>query len=328
MTSLFLTSLAFWWIGISPIQTHLPTPATPEHSKTQTCVQCSVKEVGPDNSTRRQHKVHHAFIIVTNTYSAGQASSRPGLPQKDVFGSRINEFEPLIKTRHPKELTAKGSESTLFAQEAPEDAQQEYRIGLKLMKQGKRELAIQSMNQALEIYPQYFQALEALGALQLSLGQANSATQTLIRATKVNPRSDRCFYYLGIAHLTLRRIEPGIKSLEQAASLNPSNAHTHLALGYALIKLGQLRQAEDHLNLSYRLGGDNDIESQLYLANLFERQGRYTEAAAALNTFINHAPPKTDKKAFRQMAEELRDKSNQKANPKATHNPASSASQH
>lgn len=130
------------------------------------------------------------------------------------------EFETLTHARTTTPSRA-SSTGTLFAQAIPKEAEAQYKKATELLKKEKNVEAIQVLHQALDLYPDYFLALQALGVVYVREGQFEAALKTLSHAIQVNPKSDVSFLSIGIAQLNLNRMEESIQSLRQSTALNP-----------------------------------------------------------------------------------------------------------
>jgi Tfp pilus assembly protein PilF len=217
-------------------------------------------------------------------------------------------FDTLPKAR-PGAPQGSSPPGILFAQEVPKEAQAQYDKARGLLKRENFDAGIQALDRALDIFPDYFLALQALGVVHIRQYHFEMALKTLAHAIEVNPKADISLVSMGIAQLNLGRVEECVRSLRQATTVNPRLPNAYLILGYALIRSGHPNEAEDPLQLAYRLGGDRVIESQLYLANAYEKNGRYHDAANALHLYLKHAPKGTHKQEIETMIAMLETKS-------------------
>ena len=229
----------------------------------------------------------------------GVANSKP---------PRMIEFETQTKLR-TSEPTTKSLTGTLFVQNVPKEAEAEYKKAMELIKRDQTDDAVEALNRALGIFPDYFLALQAMGAVHVEETHYETALKFLTHAIEINPNADISFLSMGIAQLNLNRIGDCIGSLRQSARLNPNSASAHLVLGYALIKNGQSAEAEGPLQTAYKLGGAGAVESQLYLATAYEKQRKFQEAADALHLYLKHAPKGTDRQKIHTIMETLRTRS-------------------
>jgi predicted Zn-dependent protease len=239
--------------------------------------------------------------------TVAQASRRGRLTPLGVADQRPSpgiDYDTLPKTQ-PSTTQHAPYTGTLFVQNVPKEAQAQYNKAVGLLKREDNDAAVQTLHRALEIFPDYFLALQAFGAISVRRSQFEIALKALSHAVEINPKADLSFLSMGIAQLNLGRIEESIRSLRQSTALNPSSPNAFLILGSALIQSGRLNEAEESLQRAYRIGGGRAIESQLYLANAYERSGRPHDAVNALQLYLKHAPKGTDKQKIKIMIEKL-----------------------
>ena len=99
-----------------------------------------------------------------------------------------------------------GATTPVFAQDVPKSAAKEYEKATKELKNGKSEQAVVAFKKALELFPDYFDALEAIGIEYVKIGSYDEAIPLLLRATQINKRSPRAMYGLGVVYLKLHQL--------------------------------------------------------------------------------------------------------------------------
>lgn len=84
---------------------------------------------------------------------------------------------------------------------------------------------------ALQVRPDYFQAMINLGRLRIVVKNLDGAIQILERAVKLQPNSPEANYFLGEAYLQAKLGSKGVTYLNEAIRLDPSGmAEAHLRL--------------------------------------------------------------------------------------------------
>ncbi len=212
----------------------------------------------------------------------------------------------VLKLKSNKQPEA-GAE-TIFVQNVPENARAFYERGAKSFREGQAEAGIAALKQALELFPDYFQALELLGKEQVKAGLYEEGLVTLLHAVKVNPRAAASYYALGVVYLKLGQLEPAIESLKKAASFNQTNANTHMMLGIAFRQRKQLAEAETAFKKALQLGGTSAAEAHFYLAGIYEKQQRFAAAAAELEVYLKEEKEVKDPDSIREMIRSLKEK--------------------
>ena len=80
-----------------------------------------------------------------------------------------------------------------FRQDVPPAAKQALDAGIKLAEEGKTEAAVESMQNAIKIFPKYFEAHLQLGNTFLKVNQFNEAIAELDLAREINPNDVMAF---------------------------------------------------------------------------------------------------------------------------------------
>jgi tetratricopeptide (TPR) repeat protein len=201
----------------------------------------------------------------------------------------------------------------VFAQDVPKPALKEYEKATKELKHGKSDQAVTALKKAVELFPDYYDALEALGIEYVKQGQYDEAIPLLTRAVQINKRSARCLYGLGVAHLKLNRLPEAVEGLEKSAQLEPANANTQMMLGLAYGTGGAFAKSEAALKKALQVGGSAAAEAHFYLAGLYNKQEKYGDARQELEAYLKDAKNLKDPAQIKAMIENLKQKETLKA---------------
>lgn len=221
-------------------------------------------------------------------------------------GSENYPLDIVLKFKPNKSLEARAE--TIFVQNVPENARAFYERGAKSFREGQAETGMAALKQALELFPDYFQALELLGKEQIKAGFYEEGLPTLLHAVNINPRAAASHYALGVAYLKLGQLESAIESLKKAASFNQTNANTQMMLGIAFRQRKQLAEAETAFKKALQLGGSSAAEAHFYLAGIYEKQQRFAAAATELEIYLKEGKEVQDPDSIREMIRSLREK--------------------
>jgi tetratricopeptide (TPR) repeat protein len=198
---------------------------------------------------------------------------------------------------------------TVFVQEVPKEAQQHYEEALASLRRKEEKAGFESLKRALEVFPDYFLALDRLGTEYVVRGYYHSAHVLLTKAVGVNPRSFSSTFGLGMTQYKLDLINEAVESLRAAASLYNKSVNATMWLGIALKKAGKLAQAEEALLRAREMSKGKAAQVHWQLARIYSEQKRYTEAADALELFLKHQPEARDAEKIRELIKQLRVKS-------------------
>ena len=195
-----------------------------------------------------------------------------------------------------------------FAQEVPKAARTEMEHGARDLKSNKIEPAIASLKKALEIFPDYFDALELLGVEYVKGGQSEAALPLLTRATDINKRAPKSAYALGVAYLKLNRLPEAIVWLEKSAVMDAANPNTHMMLGLAYGNSGAADKSEAALKKALQVAGPAAAEAHYYLTGLYNKQERYREAWKELELYLREAKNVKEPAQVKAMIAKLKEK--------------------
>ena len=222
---------------------------------------------------------------------------------------------------HPVDITLRrrktadlAAPAVVFSQVIPPPAREEFSRGLSsLNKDGAA--GVESLKKAIEIFPEYFDALELLGTQYAKQGQFQDAAPILVRALAVNDKATTSMYWLGFSYLKLNRFNESIEWLQNASTLDSTNPNVFMALGLAYGHNNSLDEAESALKTAYKLGGAGAADSHLYLAGLYNKRERYGEAWRELELYLKEAKGLKDTAQIKEMISKLKTKEKDKGKP-------------
>ncbi|HYK91633.1 MAG TPA: tetratricopeptide repeat protein [Acidobacteriota bacterium] len=207
--------------------------------------------------------------------------------------------------------TVAGTGTSVFHQRVPDEARQAYAQGLMSLQRDDFEAAEKSLKRAIQLFPDYYDALDRLGGAYTQRGNCQEAVTLLQHAKEVNKNAWHAYYTLGAALTQLNRREEGIAALKRAVELNPQSPNTNMRLGLELAKNAQThKDAIQALVRASRLAGKELPDAYFFLASLYTKEQRYAEAVGALEAYLA-AVPKVDpsqKEQYRKAIEQLRTK--------------------
>jgi protein O-GlcNAc transferase len=143
---------------------------------------------------------------------------------------------------------------------------------------------------AVELFPEYVQALAERGDLLVVAGKLSEAAEDFARALKVNPRYAAALRGAGYCKLEKREFEESAKYLEQATAAQPADANAYLLLGIAYLELDRREQAEAALLKALGFNTERELRAHIHLGNLYARGGRYRDAADQLRKYLDAKP--------------------------------------
>jgi len=221
------------------------------------------------------------------------------------------------QNRH-NELGSPSSSVSRFDMKAPAAARREYDKGLKLLMQKNEKSALPHLAKAIEIYPDFVSAHNALGSAYLDLGQNEEARNEFARVVSLDDHLPRAHWNLGRAELALRQYSAAVGSIQKASAIEPLNLNVRLALAYA-----------QFLNQDY--GGTIATAQELHTrkhqgaamvhylaAAAWQAQNRYSDSVNELQSFLDEDPTSPAADLVRQTMKQMQDKEHQAATPAVT----------
>src|ERR1051325_3209473 len=173
-------------------------------------------------------------------------TKRVELARPHGFGAAYEELDFVLAINTNTSNTAKPG--VVFVQEVPDAARKQYEKGSELLgKSNKRSEAFAALKSAIELFPQYFDALELLGTEQVKDGQYDAAIPVLTKALEINSRAYASCLALGVAQYNVKQLQPAIESFRRAVLLNEKSINANLWLGIALRQTSRPDEAEAYL---------------------------------------------------------------------------------
>ncbi len=203
-----------------------------------------------------------------------------------------------------------------FAQPVPGPAREAYDKASKSLEKNDAAAAVKELKNALDAFPDYFDALEALGMELVRQRDFPAALPVLRHAVQVNDKAWRSHYALGVALVESQQRAEGLSELRRSIEINPDSLNTHMRLGLELGKDPNTQgDGIKELEKVKSLAGKNvPADTYFYLASLYSKQKQYKEAADALESYLAAVPQadEAQKAQYRKAIQQLREKAKSK----------------
>lgn len=134
----------------------------------------------------------------------------------------------------------------LFAQEGKIDpkAKEWYERGVKANSDGKLNVAIKYLKKAIEIYPDYEDALFKLGYVYEKQKEYNESLKYYEKVIKLNPGAWDAWYSIGIVYAKMEKYKKALPYMKKAYEMKPDNANVVDAYARLHRYLGQNKKAD------------------------------------------------------------------------------------
>ncbi len=229
----------------------------------------------------------------------------------EVFGNfaRTYMVQIYLREKRPDQPQTKDKLlSVADIQEVPKNARKLYDKGLKLARENKPQEAASPLQEALQAFPTYLNALNKLGEQHLRLEQPAEAQALFERAIALSEKFALPHINLGILLFNLKRMPEAIKELETGNNLDDSFPMGHLHLGLALMNAepADYERAEKEFNRTLQIAGKEVPQAHLHLFNLYTRRKEYQKALGQLDEFLKAAPNAPEAASVRQKRDALK----------------------
>jgi tetratricopeptide (TPR) repeat protein len=197
-----------------------------------------------------------------------------------------------------------GIVDAVFVQDVPADAKKLYETAVKNIR-GNRNEGFDEIDEALKIYPDYFDALNFAGKEYVQRKEYQKSLAYLIHSIDVNQRSYSSFYALAYACYQLNHRPEATEAARGATMLQPDSVNAQLLYGTLLRLNGDYEKAEKALLHAKNLN-KSVPEIHWQLALLFNKLGRNNEAIVELEAYLKDAPNAQNKKEIQELIAKLK----------------------
>jgi tetratricopeptide (TPR) repeat protein len=119
--------------------------------------------------------------------------------------------------------------------------------------------AMANLNKALELKPDFFDALLRRADIRIENGEYKKAEKDYLKAVSLNKKSFKALYHLGRTQLLLKKPEKAFNNLLLASTIKKKKADVYYYLSEACRKMGDNDEAERYLDIARSLGyGEDD----------------------------------------------------------------------
>jgi len=197
----------------------------------------------------------------------------------------------------------------VFVQDIPAAAKKLYVDGIADLAK-HQEKGLEELQAAINIFPDYFDALDSLGKEFISRKMYEKGYPHLLRAVDVNPRSFSSYYSLGYAFYQMKQYPAALEAARATTLLLPASAEAQLLYGTILRITGSYAEAEKALLLANSLAKKSNAETHWQLSLLYNRLNRTQDTVDELEAFLKLVPGSPDKKKIRDMIAKLKSSAN------------------
>jgi len=236
------------------------------------------------------------FILVSNLLPASILHAQDGPRRRPVMSqSPVNGGVPWVEAPDPAAaLPRPGSDMDPGVSHAgnpvpvsqlriPSAAVKEYERSLKSFQNGDVRTSAEHLEKALQIYPDFFQAHNLLGARYVTLGKYEEGLAEYRRALAIDPGPGETYHNLAVALFFVKRYQEAEEAARRALGLLPQEVAVRYVLGRILVQQGNVGSESVRLLQQSR---DKFPNASLVLAEIFFHQGNLDATANALRAYL------------------------------------------
>jgi tetratricopeptide (TPR) repeat protein len=166
---------------------------------------------------------------------------------KQEYDAAIASFRKFVNT-NPPEPKGPNAASTAPALKQKK-AEAYYFIGMSFRKKNELEPALQNLNRANELRPDYTQALMQRAEIYVEQKRLDLAVADLTHILQLAPANVEASYLLGSAYVQLQNYDAAIQELNKVLAANPQHAYAHYYIGMAYNQIKKPGNSQEHFKM-------------------------------------------------------------------------------
>jgi len=243
-----------------------------------------------------------AFFVASSLHAQGaRRAAQPPAPATTNGGPTIFDVADPFAALHwhagsnaaaPAPATPAGNSVPVSQLRIPSKAVKEFERSQKAFHSGDVPISVEHLQKALQIYPDFIQAHNALGPRFLQLGEYQKALAEHQAALSLDPRRVETHQDLSFALLALNRSKEAEAEARQALDIDSRLVGSRYLLGRALIAQGRITSEGMEM---LRQSEDAFPDASLVLAQIHFQLGHTEQVITELRHYLR-APSDPDNK--------------------------------
>ena len=247
------------------------------------------------------------FILVSNLLPASILHAQDGPRRRPVMAqSPVNAGVPWVDAKDPAATLARPGSSMdpgvshpgitvpVSQLRIPSKAVKEFERSLKSFQNGDVHTSAEHLEKAVQIYPDFFQAHNLLGARYVTLGKYEEGLAEYRSALAIDPGPGETYHNLAVALFFVKRYQEAEEAARRALELLPQEVAVRYVLGRILVQQGNVGSESVRL---LRQSEDRFPNASLVLAEIFFHQGNLDATANALRAYLRAPESRNKQKA-------------------------------
>jgi tetratricopeptide (TPR) repeat protein len=224
----------------------------------------------------------------------GIEDSDSGIFEVDARRTSQSVYMAVTRVQDRDHANGTGLEATTIAAadlSIPESAAREFDKATGFMAKHDWKKAIERLNKALDLYPQYAAAYNNLGVIYARLGERDREREALQKATSLNDHFAPAFVNLAKMAIADRNFAVAEAFLDKAAGMDPANSQTLVLLANVeLLDLHYDQAIANCRKAHSSLAQEPHALAHYIAARAFEHENQLSDAVVELQTFLIEEP--------------------------------------
>jgi Ca-activated chloride channel family protein len=192
---------------------------------------------------------------------------------------------------------------------APGKARHEYSKGYELLMRKNYAGAVEHLNAAISIYPDFVAAYNSLGSTYLDMGQNDKAREEFAKAISLDDHLPTSYLNLGCAELALKHYRAAEEAIQKATTIAPLDLQFLTALTYAQFlnhdydaAIATAQQVHSHKHQGSTI-------VHYYAAAAYDGENKVPESQRELETLLKEDPKSPAAEQARKLLQQLKTES-------------------
>jgi tetratricopeptide (TPR) repeat protein len=215
----------------------------------------------------------------------------------------------LINLRMPAPQDSIGSNAatvSIAQYKVPGKARSEYKKAQDSLDKKRFDEAQKHLAKALEIYPQFAEALTLRAIISMDQQQTDAALNDLDASVKIDPTYPTAYFVQGAIYNTLSKFPEAVSSIERGLALAPNSWQGYFELGKAQIGKAEYEKGLRSLDRAQAAAPDGYTLIHLVKAHALLAMKNYNDAMGELQAFLDKNPSAPETQAAKQMMEQAK----------------------
>lgn len=213
-----------------------------------------------------------------------------------------------IDTTDPEaaEVGANGATVSLAQYKVPKKAREEFKKAESALNERKTDEAQKHLAKALEIHPEYADALTMRGIMNLEQKNYDAAISDLDHAIKADPSYATAYVAMGATFNMTQRFDEALRSLDRGVALAPQSWQAYFEMAKAQVGKSNYEAAIRSADKAQALSNGTYPFVHLLKAHAMLALKQYDPAMGELQAFLDQAPKAPQAENARTTLEQVR----------------------